>query len=74
MFQRRGFRDEAWEGVVSGKKRSSPDGQNMYHRIVITLSDGATKEIRVRHAMWHDLNVGDRLVKQPGDKYPARAS
>jgi hypothetical protein len=27
MFKRRQARDEAWEGVVTGKKRSSPDGQ-----------------------------------------------
>jgi hypothetical protein len=72
MFKRWVSRDDAWQGVVTGKKRSSPDGQNMYHRIVVALSDGTTKEIRVRRALWKSLDVGDRLVKQPGAKAPAK--
>jgi len=32
-------RDVAWEGLVTDKKRTSYDGQNMYHRVMITLAD-----------------------------------
>jgi hypothetical protein len=75
MLLKRGVsKDDAWEGVVTGKKRSSPDGQNMYHRITITLSDGSTKEIRVRGGLWKSVNVGDRLVKRAGEKAPAKTA
>jgi hypothetical protein len=40
MFKRGLAKQDAWEGVVTDKRRSSPDGQNMYHRVVVTLSDG----------------------------------
>lgn len=73
MFRRGVSRNDSWQGVVTGKGRSAPDGQNMYHRIVVALSDGSTKEIRVRRALWNTLSVGDRLVKKPGDKDPARS-
>ena len=56
MFKRGRSRNDAWEGVVTSKKRSSPDGQNMYHRIAVTLSDGSSKEVRVRRALWRTLN------------------
>jgi hypothetical protein len=71
MFKRGRTRDEAWEGVVTGKKRSSPDGQNMYHRISVTLGDGTVKEVRVRGGLWKTLEPGDRIVKQPGEAMPA---
>jgi hypothetical protein len=72
MFRRHVHRDESWEGVITGKKRSSPDGQNMIHRVTLALSDGSSKEIHVRRRFWKELAVGDRLVKQAGDKRPAK--
>jgi hypothetical protein len=72
MFKRGRSRNDAWEGVVTSKKRSSPDGQNMYHRITVTLSDGSSKEVRVRRALWRTLNPGDRLIKRPGETAPAK--
>jgi hypothetical protein len=72
MFKRGRSRNDAWEGVVTSKKRSSPDGQNMYHRITVTLSDGTSKEVRVRRALWRTLNPGDRLIKRPGETAPAK--
>jgi len=48
MFKRGADKDDAWEGVVTSKKRSSPDGQNMSHRVTVTLSDATLKEVRVR--------------------------
>ena len=72
MFRRGLDKNDSWEGVVTDKKRSSPDGQNMYHRVVVTLSDGNVKEIRVRRAVWNALNPGDRLVKRPGQSAPTK--
>lgn len=57
---------------MTSKKRSSPDGQNMYHRITVTLSDGSSKEVRVRRALWRTLNPGDQLIKRPGETAPAK--
>jgi hypothetical protein len=72
MFKRRRVRDEAWEGVVTGKKRSSPDGQNMYHQISVTLGDGTVKEVRVRGGLWKTLEAGDRVVKRSGETVPVK--
>ncbi len=72
MFKRRQARDETWEGVVTSKKRSSPDGQNMYYRISVTLGDGTIKEVRVRGSLWKTLGPGDRIVKQPGETKPVK--
>lgn len=74
MFKRGANSDEAWEGVVTDKKRSSPDGQNMYHRVMVALSDGGVKEIRVRRTLWNTLNVGDGLVKRAGQKAPEKVA
>jgi hypothetical protein len=72
MFSHKRRREDSWEGVVTGKKRSSPDGQNMYHRIDVTLSDGSVRQVRVRRALWAELEPGDRLVKRPGETDPAK--
>jgi hypothetical protein len=72
MFKRGAGKDEAWEGLVTDKKRASYDGQNMYHRVMVTLADGSVKEIGVRGGMWKTLNVGDRLVKRAGQKAPEK--
>jgi len=74
MFKRGLAKNDAWEGVVTDKRRSSPDGQNMYHRVVVTLSDGNVKEIRVRRALWNALSPGDRLVKQAGQTAPTKTA
>ena len=74
MFKRGGTRDEAWKGVVTDKKRSSPDGQNMYHRLAVTLSDGTVKQVRVGRARWKSLERGDRVVKRPGEKAPVKSA
>jgi hypothetical protein len=73
MFKRRAGKDEAWEGIVTGKKRSAPDGQNMTHDITVTQDDGSQKQVRVRGALWKQVNDGDRLVKRAGEKYPEKA-
>lgn len=73
MFKRRAGKEDAWEGNAGGKKRSSPDGQNVIHDITVTLDDGSQKQVRVRGALWKQVNDGDRLVKQAGEKYPQKA-
>lgn len=72
MFSHKRRREDSWDGVVTGKKRSSPDGQNVYHRIDVTLSDGSVRQVRVRRALWTELQPGDRLVKRPGGEDPAK--
>jgi hypothetical protein len=73
MSKRGASRGDAWEGIVTGKKRSAPDGQNMTHDITVTLDDGSQKHVRVRGALWKQVNDGDRLVKRAGEKYPEKA-
>ncbi len=44
----------------------------MYHRVVVTLSDGSVREIRVRRSLWNTLSTGDRLAKRTGEKAPTK--
>jgi|GEM_PF-1776276 len=74
MWFRRGItRDDVWAGLVAAKKRSSPDGQNIYHKITVAFGDGTSKEIRVRGSLWKTVVVGDHLVKRAGEKAPVKA-
>ena len=74
MFKRVTTRDESWEGVVTDKKRSSPDGQNMYHRLAVKLGDGTVKEVRVRRALWKSVEPGDQIVKRVGETAPVKVA
>ncbi|GIG68238.1 DUF7489 domain-containing protein [Phytomonospora endophytica] len=72
MFGRGKHKDEAWAGVVAGKERSSPDGQNMYHHVSVELADGQLKDVRVKGRLWRTLEVGDRLSKTAGENEPVK--
>ena len=63
---------ETWEGVVEKKGRAAFDGANLYRRVVVRLDDGTTAKVRVSRALWDELGVGDRLVKEAGTD-PRRA-
>jgi hypothetical protein len=73
IFRRGGRRDEAWEGVVTGRKRAAPDGQTVVFRIAVTLNDGSLREVRVRRSLYQALEVGDHVTKRSGDRYPAKS-
>jgi hypothetical protein len=45
----------------------------MTHDITVTQDDGSQKQVRVRGALWKQVNDGDRLVKRAGEKYPEKA-
>ncbi|WP_149261966.1 hypothetical protein [Actinomadura sp. K4S16] len=67
MFRsRRVHEDEAWEGTVTAKSRSNPDGSNLYHYLKVTFTDGRTRKIRVDGSLWSSLNPGDQIVKRAG--------
>ena len=59
-------RDDSWEGVVTDKSRGMLDGSNMYHFVEIRLTDGESVKVRIARRLWKSIEVGDRLVKQPG--------
>ncbi|GIG66709.1 hypothetical protein Pen01_30040 [Phytomonospora endophytica] len=73
MFGRGKNKNEAWTGVVAEKKRSSPDGQNMYHHVLVRTDDGQVKDVRVKGRLWRTLEVGDRLRKVAGETQPGKA-
>ena len=64
--------DDAWAGAVLKKSRGLLDGSNLYRRITIQTDDGRTEKIRVDRALWKELDVGDRLIKDAGGE-PRRA-
>ena len=47
IFRRGASRDEAWDGVITGRKRAAPDGQTVVFKITVTLiprPDDLTRE------------------------------
>lgn len=58
----------AWTGVVVKKSRQLLDGSNLYRRVTVQHDDGREEKIRVDRALWKQLDVGDRLVKEPGQE------
>ena len=59
-------REDAWSGTVVKKSRALLDGSNLYRRVTVETDAGATEKIRVERALWKELNVGDRLIKDAG--------
>ena len=64
--------EDAWSGSVVKKSRGLLDGSNMYRRVTVRTDDGRTEKVRVDRALWKQLDVGDRLLKEPGQE-PRRA-
>lgn len=55
-----------WSGTVVKKSRALLDGSNLYRRVTIETDGGGTEKVRVDRALWRELEVGDRLVREPG--------
>ena len=64
--------EDAWSGTVKKKSRGLLDGSNMYRRLTVEMDDGRTEKIRVDRSLWDEIEVGDRLLKAPGQE-PRRA-
>ncbi|MGA8112806.1 MAG: hypothetical protein WCA46_03980 [Actinocatenispora sp.] len=64
--------DDTWSGTVQKKSRGLFDGSNLYRRLTVKLDDGNSKTVRVDRALWSQLEVGDRVVKD-ADAEPRRA-
>lgn len=58
--------EEAWTGTVVKKSRELLDGSNLYRQVTVQIDAGTTEKIRVDRALWKELEVGDRLVKDAG--------
>jgi hypothetical protein len=58
--------DDVWSGTVIKKSRALLDGSNLYRRVTVETDTGGTEKIRVDRALWKELNVGDRLIKDAG--------
>lgn len=57
---------DAWNGVVVKKSRGLYDGANLYRRLEVKLEDGQVQKVKVNRDLWKQLEVGDRVVKEPG--------
>ncbi len=58
--------ENAWTGTVVKKSRELLDGSNLYRQVTVQTEAGTTERIRVDRALWKELKVGDRLVKDAG--------
>jgi hypothetical protein len=56
--------DDTWSGTVQKKSRGLFDGSSLYRRLTVTLDDGTSMTVRVDRALWKQLDIGDRLVKE----------
>ena len=61
-------RDGAWSGTVVKKSRELLDGSNLYRQVTVETDAGGTEKTRVDRALWKELNVGDRLIKDAGQE------
>ncbi|GGM79335.1 hypothetical protein ACFFX1_21090 [Dactylosporangium sucinum] len=59
---------DAWSGTVAKKSRALLDGSNLYRRLEIRLDDGTHVDVKVDRDLWNQLEVGDRLVQEEGEK------
>jgi hypothetical protein len=57
---------DRWSGTVVRKSRRLLDGSNGYRSLEVRHDDGTTTRVRVDRALWKELEVGDRLVKEIG--------
>ncbi|MGI5241108.1 DUF7489 domain-containing protein [Dactylosporangium sp. CA-139066] len=64
--------ENAWSGTVAKKSRALLDGSNLYRRLEVRLDDGTHLDVKVDRDLWNQLEVGDRLEQQDGEK-PRRA-
>ena len=60
--------EDAWSGSVVKKSRGLLDGSNLYRRVTVRIDDGRVEKIRVDRALWKQLDVGDRLLKEAGQQ------
>lgn len=58
---------DAWIATVEKKSRGLLDGSNLYRRLTIRIDDGRTMKIRVDRVLWTQIEVGDRIAKDPGE-------
>ncbi|SFC00292.1 hypothetical protein SAMN04487968_10347 [Nocardioides terrae] len=56
----------SWSGVVVKKSRGLLDGSNLYRRLTIRHDDGTESKVRVGRALWNQIDVGDRVLKEAG--------
>jgi hypothetical protein len=61
-------REDVWSGTVVKKSRGLLDGSNLYRQVTIRTDDDRKEKIRVDRALWKELKVGDRLVKDAGQE------
>ncbi|HOE97618.1 MAG TPA: hypothetical protein PLS90_01050 [Candidatus Sumerlaeota bacterium] len=78
LVNRRKAMQRAWTGQITRKytskdRRSAKHGRDLPHYYIYYRSDGGEEgRLAVGEAIFHSLQVGDRVVKEPG-KYPAKA-
>ena len=60
--------EDAWSGSVVKKSRGLLDGSDLYRRVTVRIDDGRVEKIRVDRALWKQLDVGDRLLKEAGQE------
>lgn len=60
--------DDVWSGTVTEKSRKLLDGSNFYRQVTVETDDGRVERLRLDRALWKELKVGDRLVKDAGQE------
>jgi hypothetical protein len=58
----------AWTGTAVKKSRDLLDDRNLYRQVTVQTDAGTTEKIQVDRALWKELKVGDRVVKDAGQE------
>lgn len=71
------WKTESWDGEVVGKNSFTDtdsegfDSNTMYY-LQVKMADGAVKRKYCKEEVWRLFQVGDRVVKRPGERQPAK--
>lgn len=69
---------EVWEGVLENKdEKSMTDSEGdetTWYMLYVRLSTGEMKEVEVNEKLFEQLEIGDKISKQAGQLYPAKAA
>lgn len=76
MFGIGKWKTEEWEGEVVDKKElttTDNEGYDLtFYYLFVKLSDGKVERKRYDDKTWALFNVGDKIVKRPGEKKPVK--
>ena len=63
----------SWHGVLEKKiYKENNDSANVYYTLRFRSYDGKKIDLQVSEAIYNSFELGDRVIKKPGEAYPEK--